>query len=139
MQGELLMFLRAVVGYWGSFLTGGVVIAIIWLLEHYRGQPVPWRIVAFVAVLAFAASTFMAWREEHRALIDERKYRSRAADEFARLRHSAQKRYYDWWETCRDPKTAAAAKEAADQLRVQIVEKLKLEISEAEADYFNTP
>jgi len=139
MQGELLMFLRAVVGYWGSFLTGGVVIAIIWLLEHYRGQPVPWRVVAFVAVLAFAASTFMAWREEHRALINERKYRSRAADEFAGLRHTAQKRYYEWWEACHDPKKAPAAKDAAELIRTRIVEKLRSEISEAEADYFNTP
>jgi len=50
------------------------------------------------------------------------------------LRHTAQKRYYEWWETCHDSKKAAVAKTAAEELRIRIIERLKTEISEAEAD-----
>jgi hypothetical protein len=139
MQAAIVEFVRSVLSYWGSLLTGGILIASIWIWEHYRGEAVPWRLVALIAGLALATSTFMAWREQHQALLEERAYRSRAADDFAKLRHTAQKRYYEWWEACRDPDKVGAAKQAAEDMRVAIVEKLKREISEAEADYVNTP
>jgi len=139
MQADIVEFTKSVVSYWGSFLTGSIIIAIIWIWEHYRGEAIPWRLVVLVACAALATSVFMAWREQHQELLKERAYRAREADEFARLRHSAQKRYYEWWEACRDPAKVGEAKKAAEEARVRIVEKLKVEISEAEADYFNTP
>jgi len=90
-------------------------------------------------VITFVVSTFLAWQEQYRGLIEEREYRTRRADEFAQLRHTAQKRYYDWWENCGNPAVAEKAKAVAEEVRMQIVEKLKREISDAEADYFNTP
>jgi hypothetical protein len=81
----------------------------------------------------------MEWREQYRGWIEERQYRSRVADELAQLRHTAQKRYYEWWESCADPVTGPRAKQAAEEMRIKIAEKLRSEISAAEADYFNTP
>ena len=139
MQSELIEFWRAVVGYWGSLLTGGIVIALLWLYEHYKGQSVPWRAIAVIAGLALLVAVFLSWREQYRGWIAERQYRSRAADDFAALRHAAQKRYYMWWEACQDDAAASKAAAEAERIRVEIYEKLKSEISLAEADYFNTP
>ena len=139
MQTELWQFVKAVVEHWGSFLTGGVLIAAIWIYEHYKGESMPWRFALVVVAFAVVASMFLAWRDQYRGWIAERQYRSRVADDLAGLRHTAQKRYYEWWEACNDPTAAAKAKSAAEELREMIVNKLRKEISAAEADYFNTP
>lgn len=139
MQSEVIEFSKTVISYWGSWLTGGVLIALIWIYEHYRGQSLPWRVIAAIVALSFVVSVFLAWREQYRGWISERQYRSRAADEFAVLRHAAQKRYYMWWEACQDEEAASVAAAEAERMRVEIYEKLKKELSLAEADYFNTP
>jgi hypothetical protein len=139
MQTEILRFAAAVIAYWGTLLTGGVIIAAVALWEHYHGSAIPWSWVQAGAFLAFVVATFQAWRDQYRALIAETAYRSRAADEFAQLRHAAQKRFYLWWEGSFDGTKREQAKADAEDMRRQIVEKLRDEISEAEADYFNTP
>ena len=139
MLGDVGEFAKSVAMHWGSWLTGGLIIAAIWVYEHFKGEALPWRFAAVVLALCFLIATFMTWREQHRGWIEERQYRSRVADEFAQLRHSAQKRYYEWWESCSDPVAGATAKKAAEEMRVSIVDKLQKEISLAQADYFNTP
>ena len=139
MQSEIVEFSKAIIGYWGSWLTGGVLIAIIWIYEHYKGDSLPWRVVFIVVVLSFVVAVFLAWREQYRGWIAERQYRSHAADEFAVLRHAAQKRYYLWWEACQDQEAASKAATDAERMRIEIYDKLRTEISLAEADYFNTP
>jgi len=139
MQNELWQFVKAVVDHWGSLLTGGALIAAIWLFEFYKGESMPWRFAVLIAALALVTSMFFAWRNQYRGWLEERRYRSRVADDLAAFRHSAQKRYYEWWEACNDPAAGAKAKTAAEDLREMIVNKLRTEISAAEADYFNTP
>ncbi len=139
MLPDIFEFGKAVVTHWSSWLTGGLIIAAIWVYEHFKGQSLSWRFAAVILVLCFLAATFMAWRDQYRGWIEEQQYRSRVADELAKLRHAAQKRYYEWWEACADPTAAANAKKAAEDMRVRIVEKLQREISFAQADYFNTP
>src|SRR5438477_7842033 len=107
MQTELWHFVTAVGGHWGSLLTGGVLIATIWLYEHRRGEAMSWRFAALLAALALVVAVFLAWRDQYRGWMEEQRYRSRAADDLAGLRHTAQKRYYEWWEACDDPKAAA--------------------------------
>jgi|SRR5215467_42377 len=139
MLGDVLEFTKAVVGHWSSWVTGGFIIAAIWVYEHFKGEALSWRFAVVVLAFCFLVATFRAWRDQYRGWIDERQYRSRIADEFATLRHTAQKRYYEWWEACGDPAAAATAKKAAEEIRVRIVEKLQSEISLAQSDYFNTP
>src|SRR5438552_1209662 len=118
MQQEILEFLKAIFGYWGSLLTGGAVIAGIWIYEHYRGQNLPWRLIAMIVTLCFIVAVFLAWRDQYRGWIGERQYRSRSADKLAALRHAAQKRYYMWWEACRDEGAASKAAAEAERMRV---------------------
>lgn len=139
MLGDILEFTKSVVTHWGSWLTGGLVIAAIWVYEHFKGESLSWKFAAVVLVFCFLAATFMAWRDQSLGWIEERQYRSRVADDFAKLRHTAQKRYYEWWEVCADPVAGANAKTAAEEMRIRIVEKIQQEISFAQADYFNTP
>jgi len=139
MAAEIWKFVKAVVTHWGSWLTGGLIIAAVSMYEHFKGESLSWKFFAVVVAASFVASTFMAWREQHRGWIGEQQYRSRVADDFAALRHAAQKRYYEWWEACSDPVASAKAKDDAEKMRLRIVEKLQKEINLAEADYFNTP
>ena len=139
MLGDILQFTKAVVTHWSSWLTGGLIIAAIWVFEHFKGDSLSWRFAAVVLVVCFLAATFMAWRDQYLGWIEERQYRSRVADEFATLRHTAQQRYYEWWEACADFVAAADAKKVAEEMRVAIVEKLQREIGFAQADYCNTP
>ena len=139
MLADILEFAKSVVTHWGSWLTGGLIIAAVWVYEHFKGEPLPWKFSAVVLAFCLLAATFIAWREQYRGWIEERQYRSRVADEFAKLRHTGQKRYYEWWEACSNPAASAKAKQAAEEMRVQIFTKLEKEISLAQADYFNTP
>jgi len=139
MAGDAWEFAKAVASHWGSWLTGGLIIAAIWVYEHFKGESLPWGFAVVVLGASFIIATFMAWREQHVGWVAEREYRSRVADDFSRLRHSAQKRYYEWWEACSDPAASTKAKKDAEDIRLRIVEKLEKEISLAEADYFNTP
>lgn len=139
MLSDIGQFIWAVAAHWSSWLTSGVLIAGIWIYEHYRGQSFPWRLAAYVVAIAFIVSAFWAWRDQHQGWVDERAFRSRAADDLAKLRHSAQKLYYKWWENCSNEAAYTEASREAEAMRVHIVDKLKNEISEAEADYVNTP
>ena len=132
MQGEIWEFVKSVASNWGSWLTGGVIIAAIWVYEHFKGESLPWRLVWLVVAFTFIVATFMAWREQYRGWIEERQYRSRVADEFAQLRHAAQKRYYEWWESCVDPVAGPKAKQAAEEMRVKIVREPSRPCSAAE-------
>jgi hypothetical protein len=116
MLSDIVEFAKAVVTHWGSLLTGGLIIAAIWIYEHFKGESLSWRFALVVLVLCFLAATYMAWRDQYLGWIEERQYRSRAAGEFAKLRHTAQKRYYEWWEACADPVAAANAKKAAEEM-----------------------
>jgi len=139
MQVEIWEFLKAVAHYWTAFLTGTALVALIWGYEHYKGESISWRIALWIMVLAAVVAVFFAWRYQYRGWIDERAYRTTVANDLATLRHSAQKRYYEWWEGCKDPQKFADGEKAAETMRQTIIAKLRKEVNAAEADYFNTP
>lgn len=68
MQEEVLLFAWSVIRYWGALLTGGVIIALIGMWEHFNGEPIHWRVLVAVMALALLVSTFLAWREAYRAI-----------------------------------------------------------------------
>jgi hypothetical protein len=45
----------------------------------------------------------------------------------------------EWWTDCGDGGKAQEAKEKAEAIRLKIIDLLKAKVSEAEAEYFNTP
>lgn len=66
------------------------------------------------------------------------------AEELANLRHSGQKRYDEWWESCFDrqgkSKSTDPAKRAeAEKIRLAIMDTLEREVGRPEAVFFNTP
>ena len=95
------------------------------MYEHFKGQSLPWKFAVVVPSFSFVVATFVAWRKQYLGWIEERQYRSRVTHEFATLRHSAQNRYYEWWEACSNPVANVRAKQAAEDMRLQIFEKLQ--------------
>jgi len=65
--------------------------------------------------------------------------RYKVAEELAGLRHTARKRYTEWWTFCQDPTRSAAIEKEAEEVRLTIIATLTKKASAAEADYFNTP
>lgn len=62
---EASRFLWAFVSHWQSYATGGVVTAVITLIERVREKTLSKRTYVLVFVVAFSlASFFMAWREQ---------------------------------------------------------------------------
>lgn len=138
------LFAWAVFSHWQAWVTGGGIAALTQVVERLGGWTLSRPTYVRIFIVSFLlVAFFLAWRDQYTALIEERRYRSRVADELAELRHAAQKRYYAWWESCFDqngPKPAdPVAAAEAEKFRVQIFEKLEKEISLAAADYFNTP
>ena len=69
MQAEIWEFVKSLGSVWGSWLTGGVVIAAIQTYEHIKGENLPWRFVMVVVVAAFVAATFIVSREQYRGWV----------------------------------------------------------------------
>ena len=67
-------------------------------------------------------------------------YRSyTAAKELADLRREGWKRYTEWWTFCQEEAKSQEAEDKAEAIRLKIISILTEKVSEAEADYFNTP
>jgi hypothetical protein len=62
---EIKLFLLAFVSHWQSYITGGVVTAVITLVERWREKTLPKRVYFIVFAVTFAmAAFFMAWRDQ---------------------------------------------------------------------------
>jgi hypothetical protein len=121
--------LRAVVGQAWSLVTAAL--AALVATETSEG----WlRHVGLGAAITFTLFFLVLSASDARTI-----YRSHtAARELANLRREGWKRYTEWWTHCHEPK-AAETKERAEALRLRIIALLTEKVSEAEADYFNTP
>jgi hypothetical protein len=65
---SLVLFLWSVIDHWGSLMTGGIIIAIIVVIEHYLGKSLTWGIFLAVALLFFTYASYLAWDDEHTKL-----------------------------------------------------------------------
>lgn len=60
-------FVLAFLGHWQSYMTGGIVLAIVAVYERLTTKTVSRRTVGFGLVAFTVAAFFTAWREQHEA------------------------------------------------------------------------
>jgi hypothetical protein len=60
---NILRFLREVLGHWGSLLTGGILVAVFWVLQGY-GLRVSPLFYGISALIAFLSASFYAWNAQ---------------------------------------------------------------------------
>ena len=91
----LVLFLWSVIDHWGSLMTGGIIIAIIVVIEHYLGKSLTWGRFLAVALLFFTYASYLAWDDEHtklrnteQQLATEREQSTTVRDQNARKRRS---------------------------------------------------
>src|SRR5208337_757314 len=66
MLSNISAFIWAVLSHWQSYLTGGVVTAVIGLIERFSNWKMPrkWYAILFVGVFLLV-SFFLAWRDQY--------------------------------------------------------------------------
>jgi hypothetical protein len=57
-------FAVAVVRQWGVLVTGGVVVALISVYEHWSERPIAGRLFWIAIIISLVAAVFLAWRKE---------------------------------------------------------------------------
>jgi len=62
---EFVCWLKDVRRHWQVNLTGGILIAAIFLYQS-SGKSVPWWVYAGTAIATLFVSCFLAWRDQHR-------------------------------------------------------------------------
>jgi hypothetical protein len=78
---EAQQFLRLVWGHWRIILTGGSLIAFLFLWQ-ITGKSVQWWVYAAIAVLTLFASCFLTWREEYKTRIEAKQQIIDKTEEF---------------------------------------------------------
>lgn len=63
--GELYLFVGALLRSWWGYLTGGPVIAILWIYEHKRGRGISWKVSRWAIAAFLVVACFDVWRSEH--------------------------------------------------------------------------
>src|SRR5215467_4931859 len=53
MAAEIWKFVKAVVTHFGSWLTGGLIIAAVSMYEHFKGESLSWKFFAVVVAASF--------------------------------------------------------------------------------------
>ena len=123
---------RAIAGQAWSLVTA----ALAALVAARTKEKEPW-----LGKLGFAAAAAFVVLFVALAFLDSRTiYRSHtAAKTLADLRREGWKRSTEWWTDCGDIVKAQEAMDKAEAIRLKIIKILKAKVSEAEADYFDTP
>lgn len=87
---ELWEFTWAVFSYWQSYVTGGLITAIVRLCEKLTSKALPRRMYLVMFLVVFLVmSFFLAWQDEHRLRgklaeqLEDRSRQQQKADEYA--------------------------------------------------------
>ncbi len=62
---DLVQFLLASAEHWAVLVTGGIVIALLWLWSALKQRPLPRRLVLGLAAAFLVFAFFNAWREQY--------------------------------------------------------------------------
>jgi hypothetical protein len=73
LSSDVAAFVRAVGRHWGSLLTGGVLVAALWVAQGAKWVTLAPAFYVIAAAVALLPATFLAWRDEHRAAEDRRR------------------------------------------------------------------
>jgi len=76
-MNSVTLFLWEVVTHWSGLMTGGIVIALLAMYEHWRGQSLRWGLFLVIATCAFIASSYFAWNDEHEKRLGAEKVNER--------------------------------------------------------------
>jgi len=61
-------FVIAVLRQWGVLVTGGFVVALIGVYEHWSGRPIAGRLFWIAIILSLVVAFFSVWRKERLAV-----------------------------------------------------------------------
>lgn len=67
---DIFIFGYTVMSYWQGYITGGVVVAGMWLYERLTNNNLSNRFIIVGVIVFLLTSFFMAWRDEHHALLN---------------------------------------------------------------------
>lgn len=73
---EIGQFLWAVIYNWAGLSTGGVIVALVGFWHLLKNQPIPRRLGFVLAVFFLISGFFLAWQDQHRALLWEQQKNS---------------------------------------------------------------
>jgi septal ring factor EnvC (AmiA/AmiB activator) len=62
---RLWIFVLAVWHHWEPLVLGGVVGVVIFLYEHRKKEPIPWRLIGYIIAAALLVSCFSAWKDQY--------------------------------------------------------------------------
>ena len=68
-MSDVLQFVWAVLSRWQAYITGGVVTALITIVEKKRGKAFSWRVFVWFLAVYLVVAFYLAWHDEHTALI----------------------------------------------------------------------
>jgi hypothetical protein len=64
-MSKFWIFICAVLDRWAVLVTGGMVTAVLAVLQAWLQKPISWRFYRWVFMVFVAAACFLAWREEY--------------------------------------------------------------------------
>jgi len=63
---DLASFIYALVAHWQAYVTGGIVTALICVIERKLKRNISWRRYAIYMTISLFYAAFQAWQDEHR-------------------------------------------------------------------------
>lgn len=70
MLHQLTLFLWLILSKWQGYVTGGVLVAILAVVERKTGKPLPWAVFKWIFVVFFLlVSVFMVWRDQYTSAV----------------------------------------------------------------------
>jgi len=61
----VLAYFVAILRHWGTLVTGGLVTAIITVIQYRRQKTISWNIARRILFAFVLIASFLAWREQH--------------------------------------------------------------------------
>jgi len=68
-MSDVLQFVWAVLSRWQAYITGGVVTALITIVEKKRGKAFSWRVFVWFLAVYLVVAFYLVWHDEHTELI----------------------------------------------------------------------
>ena len=67
-MSDILQFIWAVLGHWQAYVTGGIVIALVTVVERYREKPFSWKVFAWFLTAFLFVAFYLTWHDAYLAL-----------------------------------------------------------------------
>src|SRR2546421_677004 len=69
-MSDIFRFIVDVAEHWQALLTGGVLMAILAIVERKNGKQLPWTAFRWIAVMALFVACYLAWHDQYKAAMN---------------------------------------------------------------------